>query len=76
MNRNWNTLSHVNTTVRWLGAALTVLCLAGSATAQDVLQPVVPKHLRGRNDAERSGTHDAGNIRTVFYNYGMVGSYP
>ena len=76
MNRNWNRMSHVNTTVRCLGTAVIVLCLARSATAQDVLQPVVPKYLRGRNDAERSGTHDAGNIRTVFYNYGMVGSYP
>jgi hypothetical protein len=53
-----------------------MLALAGSGSAQDQLQPVVPKHLRGRNDAERSGTHDAGNIRTLFYNYGMVGSYP
>ncbi len=30
----------------------------------------------GSNDAERSGTHDAGNIRTIFWNYGMVGDYP
>jgi hypothetical protein len=43
---------------------------------QQQLQPVVPKEKRGRNDAERSGTHDAGNIRTIFYNYGMVGDYP
>jgi len=40
------------------------------------LQPVVPKSQRGTNDAERSGTHDAGNIRTIFHNYGMVGDYP
>ena len=25
---------------------------------------------------ERSGTHDAANIRTVFWNFGMVGDYP
>ena len=31
---------------------------------------------RGRLDAERSGTHDAANIRTVFWNFGMVGDYP
>jgi hypothetical protein len=36
----------------------------------------VPKEKRGRIDAERVGYHDAGNIRTVFYNYGMVGDYP
>jgi len=40
------------------------------------LQPVVPKEMRGRVDAERAGFHDAANIRTVFYNYGMVGDYP
>jgi len=40
------------------------------------LEPVVPDSLRGRVDAERSGTHDANRIRTVFYNYGMVGDYP
>ena len=31
---------------------------------------------RGQLDAERSGTHDAANIRTIFWNYGMVGDYP
>jgi hypothetical protein len=25
---------------------------------------------------ERSGTHDAANIRTIFWNFGMVGDYP
>ncbi len=49
---------------------------ASMAHAQGGLQPVVPKDQRGRNDAERSGTHDAGNIRSIFYNYGMVGDYP
>ncbi len=40
------------------------------------LFPVVPDSLRGRIDAERMGTHDANNIRTMFYNFGMVGDYP
>ncbi len=40
------------------------------------LQPVVPPEMRGRVDAERAGSHDAANIRTIFYNYGMVGDYP
>ena len=31
---------------------------------------------RGISDAERSGFHDANRIRTVFWNYGMVGDYP
>ncbi|RIK53455.1 hypothetical protein DCC62_32315 [candidate division KSB1 bacterium] len=44
--------------------------------AQAQFQPVVPPEKRGRVDAERAGTHDAANIRTVFYNYGMVGDYP
>ena len=48
--------------------------LAPPAVAQ--LQPVVPQSLRGRIDAERSGQHDAANIRTVFWNFGMVGDYP
>ena len=40
------------------------------------LQPVVPLDQRGRVDAERSGIHDANSIRSVFYNYGMVGDFP
>jgi hypothetical protein len=59
---------------------LALIVLAGlthfRAPAQNSLQPVVPKSQRGSNDAERSGTHDAGNIRTIFWNYGMVGDYP
>ncbi|MBE2279537.1 MAG: hypothetical protein IAE91_04030 [Ignavibacteriaceae bacterium] len=43
--------------------------------AQEFL-PLVPPELRGRIDAERSGLHDANRIRTIFYNYGMVGDYP
>jgi hypothetical protein len=52
--------------------ALTVcIDLAGQG-----LQPVVPPEQRGRVDAERMGIHDANNIRTMFFNYGMVGDYP
>ncbi len=36
----------------------------------------VPAAQRGRLDAERSGLHSAANIRTVFWNFGMVGDYP
>src|SRR5207244_2276671 len=35
-----------------------------------------PAAQRGRLDAERVGQHDAANIRTRFWNYGMVGDYP
>lgn len=38
--------------------------------------PVVPPEWRSRIDAERSGIHDANSIRTMFYNFGMVGDYP
>src|SRR6266481_6117703 len=51
-----------------------LLLPAGIMRAQ-IVTPV-PKDQRGRIDAERSGFHDANNIRTVFYNFGMVGDYP
>ncbi|MCR4439188.1 MAG: hypothetical protein QHJ34_15060 [bacterium] len=55
-----------------------VLAILGSCqvAAYAQLPPVVPQEMRGRVDAERAGFHDAANIRTVFYNYGMVGDYP
>jgi hypothetical protein len=56
-------------------AAILLASLAASSTLGDVPTPVPPDE-RGRLDAERSGTHDASNIRTVFWNYGMVGDYP
>jgi hypothetical protein len=37
--------------------------------------PIVPDSARGRLDAQRTGLHDANNIRTLFYNMGMVGDY-
>ncbi len=54
--------------------ALTLL-LAGSPVGADVDTPV-PQSARGRIDAERRGFHDANNMRTEFWNYGMVGNYP
>jgi len=50
------------------------VCVTSTLGAQ-VLTPV-PDSLRGKIDMERSGMHDAANIRTVFYNFGMVGDYP
>jgi len=60
--------------LRAAAAALALLLIATPARAQ--LQPVVPKAQRGSSDAERLGHHDAANIRTRFWNYGMVGDYP
>jgi hypothetical protein len=45
------------------------------AALADVPVPV-PQPQRGRSDAERSGFHDAANIRTLYWNFGMVGDYP
>lgn len=53
---------------------LFILLCSGQLYSQ--LQPVVPKEMRGQIDAERTGYHDAANIRTQFINYGMVGGYP
>lgn len=60
-----------------VSAALAAALLLGApfAASADVPTPV-PQSQRGRLDAERSGFHDANNIRTVFWNFGMVGDYP
>lgn len=55
--------------------AMALLALASPRAFAQPL-PVVPKSERGRFDSERSGTHDAANIRTLFWNFGMVGDYP
>ena len=47
---------------------------AGALTAQE-LEPTTPASWRSRIDSERQGTHDANRIRTLFYNYGMVGDF-
>ncbi len=36
---------------------------------------LVPIEWRGNEDYVRQGNHDANRIRTMFYNYGMVGDY-
>src|SRR5262245_21974409 len=63
-----------------VACALVVLVAASAAVAVATtpydLYPVVPPDQRGQLDAERSGFHDAANIRTVFWNFGMVGDYP
>jgi hypothetical protein len=58
---------------RW--SVLLVSFMVAAAATGDVVTPV-PQDQRGREDAERAGQHDANNMRTVFWNYGMVGDYP
>jgi hypothetical protein len=65
--------------VRSLAAALATLLLALLPAVRGLAQtpvPLVPKSQRGQIGSERPGTHDAANIRTIFYNFGMVGDYP
>jgi len=57
-----------------LGALLFGMVIVTPSGGQ--LVPIVPPEDRGSHFAERSGFHDASNIRTVFWNYGMVGDYP
>ncbi|HTO94709.1 MAG TPA: hypothetical protein VMM80_10035 [Bacteroidota bacterium] len=49
------------------------LALAAPLMAQAVDPPA---NLRGTSTAERKGMHDANNMRTEFWNFGMVGNYP
>jgi hypothetical protein len=59
-----------------LAIALVLVLVAWVVTPLTAMSGSVPPDQRGRIDAERSGTHDAANIRTIFWNYGMVGDYP
>ncbi|MBZ0270178.1 hypothetical protein K8I85_18650 [bacterium] len=67
---------------RRVRAAFGMILVAGLAVgvvgraSGDELQPVIPAAERGQADAERAGIHDASNIRTLFWNYGMVGDFP
>ncbi|MCA9752672.1 MAG: hypothetical protein KC591_10810, partial [Gemmatimonadetes bacterium] len=56
-------------------AAIAALGAGASPGRADVPTPV-PEDQRGDLDFERLGTLDASNIRTRFWNYGMVGDYP
>lgn len=61
-----------------LAAAALAAALAAAVSQYSAAEPVTspPADQRGRIDAERSGQHDAARIRTVFWNFGMVGDYP
>ena len=57
---------------RVLLLALAIVPPASRLCAQ--IDPPAP--LRGTSTVERKGTHDANDIRTEFWNFGMVGNYP
>ena len=59
----------------WAAAGGVAIAVLGGNARADVPTPV-PMSERGTADAERSGLHDASNMRTMFWNYGMVGDYP
>ena len=60
----------------WGGiVAALMLCGPISSLRADPL-PIVPPNQRSDPAMERTGTHDAGNIRTLFWNYGMIGDFP
>ncbi len=70
------TVARIDCQIACRTALLIVLLVAAVLPAWSQVQTPVPPEQRGRLDAERSGFHDAANIRTVFWNYGMVGDYP
>jgi len=53
-----------------------VLFLVAPQSAAGAVPASVPPSQRGTIAAERLGTHDAGNTRTLYWNFGMVGDYP
>jgi len=61
--------------MRKYGFVLFVLFFTSSRLLFSQLLPVVPMSQRGTSDAERMGTHDANNIVTRFWNFGMVGDF-
>jgi len=63
--------------MRSLVIGIGMLALLGAARpASAQCPPSIPPDSLGTIDAERAGFHDANRIRTVFWNYGMVGDYP
>ena len=60
----------------WIGARAPIGLLIALVTTAHAGPAAVPPSERGSIDAERVGTHDAANIRTRFWNFGMVGDYP
>ena len=58
-------------------ALATAIILGGAAPPFGAsAAPTVPPDQRGDPAMERAGMHSAGNVRTLFWNYGMIGDYP
>ncbi|MBT8399869.1 MAG: hypothetical protein KJO98_05280, partial [Rhodothermia bacterium] len=64
---------HMTRTLLNLAAVVVTMSMVPAALGQ--LQPVVPPGERGQINAERMGTHDANRLRTLFFNFGMVGDF-
>jgi hypothetical protein len=61
---------------KYIGVIVPFLINAGTLLlSQQQYYPLVPPDKRGTSDAERTGVHDANNIRTEFHNFGMVGNW-
>lgn len=57
-------------------AMLLAIALPNVPPAAAGVPTPVPMQQRGDSDNEHFGQHDASNVRTIFWNYGMVGDYP
>jgi hypothetical protein len=55
--------------------AALLMCVAAPCLRAQPL-PIVPPEQRGSSAMERMGHHDQGSIRTLFWNFGMVGDFP
>ncbi len=75
--RSFSKIFSVIQTRHALNITLLILLFSSSEiTLSQTILPLVPPEWRGTIDAERQGMHDANLIRTMFYNFGMVGDYP
>jgi len=74
--RTANVGTRVKACVRGERFVFLVLGILAASRLEAQPLPVVPPDQRGSFQNERSGTHDAANIRTLFWNYGMVGDFP
>ena len=71
-----NILYNKSNTLKLLCIILIFSGLMFTKVNAQTLPDPVPAAWRGFINAEREGTHDANQIRTIFYNFGMVGDYP
>jgi hypothetical protein len=60
---------------RFAAALATLLLLGAVSVVARAGDYSVPQDQRGNISSERMGTHDANNLRTRFWNFGMVGDF-